>query len=87
MTTTTNCSRRRSGVHLIQIVLVASILVGGVLPGAALAQPIARDFEGRAPAPGQLMPEAIVYDRDGGELRLRELLQEHYTVLVLGCLT
>ena len=63
------------------------MLVAGVLPGTAYAQPITRDFEGRAPAPGELMPEAIVYDRDGGELRLRDLLQEHYTVLVLGCLT
>ena len=87
MTTMTNSARPRSGVHISQMLLVVLMLAGGALPGTAFAQPITRDFEHQAPAPGELMPEAIVYDRDGKELRLRELLQEHYTVLVLGCLT
>ena len=87
MTTMTNRTGRRSRVHISDVLLVALMLVGGALPGTAFAQPITRDFERQAPAPGELMPEAIVYDRDGEELRLRELLQDHYTVLVLGCLT
>ncbi len=44
-------------------------------------------FETVAPALGEPMPDVAVYDRDGNELRLRELLREHTTVLVLGCLT
>ena len=87
MTTMTNRARARSGMHIGQMLLMALMLVGGAFPNTAFAQPISRDFERQAPAPGELMPEAIVYDRDGGELRLRELFQEHYTVLILGCLT
>lgn len=87
MTAMTNGVRPRSQVRIGQALLVVLMLVAGALPGTAFAQPITRDFERQAPAPGELMPEAIVYDRDGAELRLRELLQEQYTVLILGCLT
>ena len=44
-------------------------------------------FEAAAPDIGEPMPELTVYDRDGKTLALSELLQGHYTVIVLGCLT
>ena len=46
-----------------------------------------RNFEERAPAVGELIPSLPVYDRDGQESDLRELLNGRVTVLVLGCLT
>ena len=46
-----------------------------------------RRFEATAPAVGEPLPDLTVYDADGEELRLGELLQGHYTVIVLGCLT
>ena len=44
-------------------------------------------FEATAPAIGEPLPDLSVYDSGGKELRLGELLQGHYTVIVLGCLT
>jgi hypothetical protein len=44
-------------------------------------------FEKGAPAIGELMPDLTVYDADGIQHSLQKLLREHYTVLVLGCLT
>ena len=44
-------------------------------------------FEAVAPAIGEPMPDLTVHDKSGQELRLRELLAGHTTVLVLGCLT
>ena len=65
------------------------------LAATAAAQPggaggrgmLIRNFEERAPAVGELMPNLPVYDRDGQESDLRELLDGRFTVLVLGCLT
>ena len=87
MTAMANHVRPRSRAHVGQSMLVAVLLAWVATPGTALAQPVTRDFERKAPAVGELMPEARVYDRDGGEPQLRELLQAHYTVLILGCLT
>ncbi len=44
-------------------------------------------FEATAPAVGEPLPDLAVYDSAGKERRLGELLQGHYTVIVLGCLT
>jgi hypothetical protein len=65
------------------------------LVATAVAQPggadgrglLIRNFETNAPAVGELMPNLPVFDRDGRELDLRELLSGRVTVLVLGCLT
>ena len=51
------------------------------------ADAVSARFEASAPDIGEPMPSLTVYDRDGKPLRLRELLQGHYTVIVLGCLT
>ena len=70
-----------------------------VLASAAIAQEpprrgarsareqVTEQFTQAAPGVGEPMPDVVVYDADGNERRLRELLRERYTVLVLGCLT
>ena len=73
--------------------LVPTFCLG--LVATAVAQPggangrgmLMRNFEEHAPAVGELMPNLPVYDRDGQESNLRELLNGRVTVLVLGCLT
>ena len=68
-------------------VLVVAVMAGG-MAGTVLAQPpVSRNFEGSAPAIGEMMPDVVVHNRDGTELRLRDLLRERHTVLILGCLT
>ena len=67
------------------VVAVAAVLIGNL--GTAQAQPVSRNFERNAPAIGDAMPDVSVRDRDGADLRLRDLLSGHYTVLILGCLT
>ncbi len=62
------------------------------LAGSAQAQLNPREqairrFEATAPAVGEPLPDLAVYDAAGKERRLGELLQGHYTVIVLGCLT
>ncbi len=74
--------------------LLALALSLGLVATAA-AQPggpdgrgmLIRNFEASAPAVGELMPNLPVYDRDGQESRLAALLDGHFTVLILGCLT
>ena len=65
------------------------------LVATAVAQPggadgrglLSRNFEARAPAIGELIPDLPVYDGDGQESRLPALLDGRFTVLILGCLT
>ena len=82
MARTTNGLLQRPGATL---VAVAVAFVGSL--GMAEAQPISRNFDRNAPAIGDAIPDVVVYDRDGEELRLRDLLSDHYSVLILGCLT
>lgn len=55
-------------------------------PGSGRSASIDR-FEAAAPAIGEPMPDLVIYDAGGKEVRLRDLLRDRYTVLVLGCLT
>ncbi len=74
-----------------------TVLVSGLLAALGFAssaqaqlnprQQAIRPFEAAGPAVGDPVPDLTVYDADGKELRLGELLQGHYTVIVLGCLT
>ena len=65
------------------------------LAATAAAQPdgangrgmLIRNFEQNAPAVGELMPNVPVYDRDGAEHLLADVLAGRPTVLILGCLT
>ena len=44
-------------------------------------------FERAAPEIGQPMHDLTVYDRNGQEVRLHDVVNGRYTVLILGCLT
>jgi hypothetical protein len=62
------------------------------LAGSAQAQINPREqgssrFEASAPAVGERLPDLVVYDAGGEKRRLGQLLQGHYAVIVLGCLT
>lgn len=65
----------------------AVIAVALGVQALAHAQPLNRNFERDAPSVGDVVPDAVVYDRDGIERRLRDLVVGHPTVLILGCLT
>ena len=80
--------------HSTRTRLLALALSFGLVATAA-AQPsgaggrgmLIRNFEERAPAVGELMPNLPVYDHNGQESRLPALMDGRYTVLILGCLT
>ena len=44
-------------------------------------------FERSAPDIGESLPDLSLYQADGKEVRLHEVLNGRYTVLILGCLT
>ena len=67
--------------------LVALGLAGSAQAQLDPRQQANRRFESTAPAVGEPLPDLTLYDADGKALRVGELLQGHYTVIVLGCLT
>ena len=67
--------------------LVALGFAGSVQAQFNPRQQAIQRFEAAAPAVGESLPELAVYDAGGEERQLGELLQGHYTVIVLGCLT
>ena len=59
-------------------------------PGMGMAMggsPVDAMFLAAAPEIGDPVPDLTIVDRDGNPVNMRELAREHYTVLVLGCLT
>ena len=71
-----------------RVAVAAFTLMAAGMTDIVLAQaPVSRNFERNAPVIGEMMPDVVVHDRDGAELRLWDLLKERYTVLILGCLT
>ena len=79
----TNGFLKRHGATFVAVAL----LVGGMAVGVLAQRPVSRNFEGNAPAIGEMMPDVVVHDRDGAELWLKNLLGGRHTVLILGCLT
>ena len=76
-------------------ILLVLALVAGYLTATAQSQPRSRRSRGgglngrfaeRSPDIGKTLPDVSAFDADGNPLSLRSL-KEHYTVLVLGCLT
>lgn len=66
------------------------VALGSVASAQAQVNPrqqVSQRFETTAPAVGTPFPAVVVYDAGGKKLRVNELLQGHYTVIVLGCLT
>jgi hypothetical protein len=69
---------------------LASMTIAQDPPGRGATSPrdkVTERFAEAAPAVGELVPDVVVYDADGNERKLRELLRGRYSVLVLGCLT
>ncbi len=60
---------------------------GAEARGAGPRQAVDGRFEAAAPAVGEPMPALTLYDAEGEDVELRQLLHGHYTVMVLGCLT
>lgn len=71
----------------------AGLLVGLLLylgSNAAFSQarqPRMEKFESNAPQVGESLPDITVHDDLGNLVNIRELANENYKVLVLGCLT
>ena len=59
----------------------------GAGPGAGRGGGMATSFEANSPAEGEAMPEVVVYSDAGEPISFRQLLSDHYTVVILGCLT
>ena len=72
--------------------IAAALLVAGLATTPAKAQTspfegVNQRFEAAAPQIGESLPDVSVYDLEGTELKIRDLVHGQYTVLVLGCLT
>jgi len=68
--------------------LVVAVFAASTLTAAAQdPRPVRPSFEREAPKVGELMPDVIVYDRNGKEVRLRSLFGGQPAVLITGCLT
>ena len=48
---------------------------------------LAKRFEANSPGIGDRVPNVPVYTASGEKLRFRKLVRDHYSVVVLGCLT
>lgn len=48
---------------------------------------MASGFEASSPAVGEAMPEVVVHRDTGEPISFQQLLSDHYTVVMLGCLT
>ncbi|MGI9205213.1 MAG: hypothetical protein ACR2Q3_14455 [Woeseiaceae bacterium] len=59
-------------------------------PNSAFAQsgpPRMPQFEADAPKVGERLPDIAIHDDLGNPVNIRELADENYKVLILGCLT
>ncbi len=67
---------------------VGLVATAAAQPGGANGRGmLVQNFEEHSPAVGELMPNLPVYDRDGEEHQLADLIAGRPTVLILGCLT
>jgi hypothetical protein len=72
-------------------VLTAQLAVAQGFRGMPTAGPgayySADDRFDMAPGIGEPLPDIAIVNRDGKPVNIRDITGEHYTVLVLGCLT
>ena len=52
-----------------------------------MAHEAGQRFERTAPKVGEQMPNLQIYDAEGEEIWLHDVLRGHPSVLILGCLT
>lgn len=55
----------------------------GGAPGGGMGS----SFEANSPAVGEAMPDVVVHRETGEPVSFRQLLSDHYTVVIFGCLT
>lgn len=76
--------------------LVAAVVLVFLCSSTAQAQsgeqrraqgPVERLFWEAIPEIGEEMPDVAIYDAEGREVRLHELIEGQHTVFILGCLT
>ncbi len=67
-------------------VSLALVLAGLPAPARAQVRQTDEEFARAKPAVGDALPELVVYDPDGKEVKTASL-RGHYTVLTFGCLT
>ncbi len=76
--------------------LLASVTIAQDAPGmgaqrpaelAAAVQAVIDRFDAAAPKIGEPLPDLTLVDDQGNPANIRDIANEHYTVLVLGCLT
>ena len=81
-------TRRKASMSRIVAVL-AAVIAFGFATNTAIAQgpPPLAQFEAEAPKIGEPLPDITILDELGNPVNLRELADENYKVLVLGCLT
>jgi hypothetical protein len=88
---TTRTARSIATISGILVALVvAAVAVAQEPPGRGKRSPrdqVNQRFAETAPAVGEPVPDVVVYNADGNEHKLREMLRGRYAVLVLGCLT
>ena len=78
----------KAPVHFALAFCLGLAAVAAAQPGGADGRGmLVRNFERNAPTIGELMPNLPIYDRDGREHLLAEMLAGRPTVLILGCLT
>lgn len=71
----------------VSLMLMSAIVVAQTAPdGAVPRQQVIREFDRRAPAVGEVVPDLQLYDANGKKVALRSLI-DRPTVLVFGCLT
>jgi cytochrome oxidase Cu insertion factor (SCO1/SenC/PrrC family) len=63
------------------------LLLGSTMALAQNGPPVMPQFEADAPKVGEPLPDVTIFDDLGNPVNLRELADENYKVLVLGCLT
>ena len=76
--------------HRIRLTALISglvLLFGSLTAAAQNGPPVMPQFEADAPKVGEPLPDVTIYDDLGNPVNLRELSDENYKVLVLGCLT
>ena len=74
--------------RIVTVLLAGFVLgLGSVVAPAQDGPPPWPAFEQNAPQIGEAFPDITIHDDMGNPVNLRELANENYKVLVLGCLT
>lgn len=81
--------KHKASTSRIKVGLLVGLLLylGSNMAFSQARQPLMERFESNAPQIGELLPDIAIHDDLGNLVNIRELANENYKVLVLGCLT